>query len=102
MAALLKNYELQRTFKIKSDIDYKSIMELIGTNNTNRVLRGIVSTCKANNNVVFLIYRYGCNEVLLVCGQKPTTMIMPGDKLERILSKSVEYGYIYGFCYLKK
>lgn len=100
--SLLQNYELQRTFKVKSDLDYKTISDLIATKNANRILQGIVSTCKANDNVVFLIYRYACNEVLLVCGEQPTTIIMPGNKLEKILSKSTDHGYIYGFCYVKK
>ncbi len=100
--SLLQNYELKRTFKVQSSLDYKTISKLIAEKNTNRILQGIVSTCKSNNNVIFLIYRYACNEVLLVCGEQPTTIIMPGNNLEQILSKTTEHGYIYGFCYVKK
>lgn len=100
--SLLSDYKINRTFKIQSDLTYEQIQHLIHTKNTNRILQGIVSTCKANNDVIFVVYRYNTNSILLIFGNQPTTIIAPGETLEKTLSNSTEFGYIYCWCYQKK
>ena len=100
--SLLEGYKINRTFKIESDLTYEQIQHLIYTKNTNRILQGIVATCKANDDVIFVVYRYNTNSILLIFGKTPTTLIAPGTSLESTLNNSTEYGYIYCWCYQKK
>ena len=100
--SLLKDYKINRSFKLQSDLTYDNIMHLINTKNTNRLIQGIVSTCKANKDVIFVVYRYNTNSILLIFGDKPTTVISEGNNLEKILETSTDYGYIYCWCYQKK
>jgi len=98
---MFHNYKILRTFKVNSELTYQQIMQLIDSNNAHRIIQGMVSTCKANNNVMFVMYKYGSDDILVICGTKPSTFILPGNNLPSILS-SAEYGYIYCWCYQKK
>ena len=68
MLSILKTTP-QSTFKIALDITYEDILHAVATKNTNRFLQGIISTCKAYpDTVVFVIYKYGENSVVMVYG----------------------------------
>ncbi len=98
---MLKDYKILRTIKLKADLTYQQIMDLIASKNAHRLIQGIVSTCRANPDVMFVLYRYSSDSILVICGTQPTMFVMPGNNLERILT-SAEYGYIYCWCYQKK
>ena len=98
---MFKDYKILRTFKVSSQMTYEHIMHLVDTNNANRIIQGMVSTCKSNNDVMFVMYKYGSESILVMCGNKPSTFILQGNNLPSILT-SAEYGYIYCWCYQKK
>ncbi len=98
---MLKDYKILRTFKVFTELTYQNIMHLISTKNTHRILQGIVSTCKANDDIMFVLYKYNSDSILVICGKQPSMFLMPGNNLEKILT-SAEYGYIYCWCYQKK
>lgn len=98
---LFNGYKIVRTFKVKSEMDYDTIMHLVATNNAHRIIQGIVSTCRANKDVMFVMYRHGSDSILVICGSQPSTFLLPGNNLEAILT-SAEFGYIYCWCYQKK
>lgn len=98
---MLKDYKMLRSFKVQADYTYQNIMDLIASKNTNRIIHGIVSTCKSNPDVLFVMYKYQSDSILVICGAQPTMFVLPGNNLEKILT-SAEYGYIYCWCYQKK
>ena len=66
------------------DLTYEMIQQAIDTNNTNRFLRGIVATCKANpSTVVIMIYKAFSDAVLMIFGDKPTAVIVEGDNVKK-------------------
>lgn len=89
------------TFKLKDiNLTYEQIQQAIETNHTNRFLQGIVSTCKANpSTVVIMVYKAFSDSVLMIFGQKPTTVIVEGDKLKKNLEATSEKGYLYIFTH---
>ena len=88
------------TFKIKMDLTYEMIQQAIDTNNTNRFLRGIVATCKANpSTVVIMIYKAFSDAVLMIFGDKPTAVIVEGDNVKKNLEPTSEKGYLYIFTH---
>ena len=98
---MLKDYKILRTFKVQSELSYKNIMDLIASKNANRIIQGIVATCKSNPDVLFVLYKYQSDSILVICGIQPTMFLLPGNNLEKILT-SAESGYIYCWCYQKK
>lgn len=98
---MFKDYKILRTFKVSTDLTYQHIMQLVHTNNAHRLIQGMVATCKSNNDVMFVMYKHGAEDILVMCGSKPSTFLLPGNNLPSILT-SAEYGYIYCWCYQKK
>lgn len=97
MLSILKT-KPQSTFKMALDITYDDILHAVATKNTNRFLQGIISTCKAYpDTVVFVIYKYGENSVVMVYGEEPTAMIMDGHRLTDKLP--AEEGCLYVWCH---
>jgi hypothetical protein len=89
------------TFKIKDiDLTYEQIQAAIAEKNTNRFLQGIVSTCKANpSTVVIMVYKAFSDSVLMVFGEKPTAVIIEGDKVRKNLEATSQKGYLYIFTH---
>ena len=90
-------------FKIHAEsLTYEQIQHAIAQNNTNRFLRGIVSTCQANpHKVVVVVYKAFSESVLLVFGVKPHAIIIDGTKIKKNLEEYSEKNYIYIFTHSK-
>ena len=95
------NTQPKSMFKIKDiDLTYEHIQAAIAENNTNRFLQGIVSTCKANpSTVIIMVYKAFSNAVLMIFGEKPTAVIVEGDKVRKNLEGTSERGYLYIFTH---
>tara|TARA_A100001015_G_scaffold190439_1_gene212162 strand:- start:810 stop:1118 length:309 start_codon:yes stop_codon:yes gene_type:complete len=100
MNAILQT-QPKTTFKIKNEeLTYEMIQQAIDSKHTNRFLQGIVSTCKANpSTVVIIVYKAFSDSVLMIFGNKPTAVIVEGDKVKKNLSGTSEKGYLYVFTH---
>jgi hypothetical protein len=99
MISILKT-KPRSTAKIELNISYEEILKAIAEGNTNRFLRGIVSTCKAHpETVMFVVYKTGETRVVLVYGTIPTAIIVDGNRVKDILQPTAEEGCIYVWCH---
>lgn len=84
-----------------SKLSYDQILEEFHIGSlTDKYLRATKALVKANpNRVSAVIYKTGSNSVLAIFGEKPTTIVIDGNKIAMILAEHEKKEGIYIFTY---